>query len=67
MKGEAFGTWDTMGVDVVCLSFSVELFIKNLYHVLTNEAPRGHRISKLFDSLPDDVKKDIFTYPSIAK
>lgn len=62
-----FGTRPAMGVDVVCLAFSVELYIKNLHYVLTNEAPRGHNILALFNDLPEPTQREILSFHSIAK
>ena len=62
-----FGARPAMGIDVVCLAFSVELYIKNLHYVLTNEAPRGHKILALFDDLPEPTQREILSYGSIAK
>ena len=62
-----FGTRAAMGVDVVCLAFSVELYIKNLHYVITSEAPRGHNILALFEDLPEATQQEIFIHHSIAK
>ncbi|HSD97097.1 MAG TPA: hypothetical protein VLB06_08140 [Sulfuricaulis sp.] len=45
---KAFGARPTMGVDIVCLAFSVELYVKDLHYAITHEAPRGHHILTLF-------------------
>ena len=42
------GTRPTTGVDIVCLAFSVELYIKDLHYAIKSETPRGHNILKLF-------------------
>ena len=57
----------TMGVEIVCLAFSVELYIKNVHYVANSEAPRGHDILKLFEDLPDQVQREIYTHPAIAE
>ena len=64
---KAFGTRPTMSVAIVCLAFSVELYIKYLHYKITKESPRGHDILKLFLNLPESVQQRIFTYHSIAK
>lgn len=66
-EAKIFGVRPAMGIDVVCLAFSVELYIKNLHYVLTNEAPRGHNILALFEKLPEPTQREILFYHSIAK
>lgn len=56
-----------MGVDIVCLAFSVELYIKDLHHVVNGKTPRGHNILKLFEKLPEKIQQEIFTYDSISQ
>ena len=62
----AFAALPAMGVDIVCLAFSAELYIKNLHYVITRETPRGHNIVKLFMSLSDEIQHEIYSHPSIA-
>ena len=62
----ALGIGPTMGVEVVCLAFSVELYIKDVHHAINGKKVRGHDILKLFEKLPDKVQQDIFTYRAIA-
>ena len=62
-----FGARPTMGVEIVCLAFSVELYIKNLHFAITSEAPRAHNILALFKGLPERTQQEVFTYHSIAK
>lgn len=64
---KAFGTLPTMGVDIVCLAFSVELYIKDLHYAITQKAPRGHNILTLFRKLPERAQQQIFKYPSVSK
>lgn len=64
------GTIPAMGVDVVCLAFSVELYIKDIYCVLNIELPRGkdgHDILKLFEKLPEPIRQRIFVHDSISQ
>jgi HEPN domain len=63
---KAFGARPTMGVEIVCLAFSVELYIKYLHYVIKHETPRGHNILKLFRDLPKQTQQKIFSHPSIA-
>ena len=41
------GTRITGSVEIVCLAFSVELYIKDLHYAINGEAPRGHNILEL--------------------
>ena len=63
---KAFGARPTMGVEIVCLAFSVELYIKYLHYVIKHETPRGHNILTLFRDLPKQTQQKIFSHPSIA-
>ena len=60
------GTRPTLGVNIVCLALAVELYIKDLHFAWCGEAPRGHDILRLFESLPDNIKQKIFSHDSIA-
>ncbi|AXO13789.1 hypothetical protein [Thalassospira indica] len=46
-------------VDFVCLAFSVELYLKALHEVV-GEKVSGHEIEKLFNTLPQAVREQIF-------
>lgn len=61
------GTRMTGGVEVVCLAFSVELYIKDLYSVIEGKVPRGHNIFKLFEKLPEKIQQEIFSHDSISQ
>ena len=63
---KVLGVRPTMGVDIVCLAFSVELYIKDVHLALTGKKIRGHDILKLFEKLPDNVQREIFSHRSIA-
>ncbi|HTE39783.1 MAG TPA: hypothetical protein VK629_03080, partial [Steroidobacteraceae bacterium] len=52
VDSKAFGALPAMGPSVVCLAFSVELYVKDLHFALNNKAPRGHSILKLYAKLP---------------
>ena len=65
--GKILGTLSTMGVEIVCLAFSVELYIKDLHCAIKGKAPRGHNILKLFEKLPEQIQQDIFAYDSISQ
>lgn len=62
-----FGRLPTMAVEIVCLSFSVELYVKYLYYVTTGKAPRGHNILVLFNKLSERIQQKIFSHPSVSK
>ncbi len=64
---KVFGALPTMGVEVVCLAFSVELHIKALHYAILGKTPRGHNILKLFKRLPEWAQQEIFHHRSIAK
>jgi hypothetical protein len=60
----------TLGPAVVNLAFAVELYIKELHHVLNKKPPRGkdgHNILKLFEGLPPDVRQQIFAHDSFSQ
>lgn len=63
---KAFGTRPAMGADIVCLAFSVELYVKDLHYAITHEAPRGHDILALFKNLPERTQQQVFCHPSVA-
>ncbi|WP_158278665.1 HEPN domain-containing protein [Rhodohalobacter mucosus] len=62
-----FGHYPTMGVEIVCLSFSVELYIKSLHYVVSQDVPRGHNILSLFRKLPNHIQEELFCNPSVEK
>ena len=64
---EILGTRPVMGVEIVCLAFSVELYIKDLHYAIKGKAPRGHNILKLFKKLPEEIQQEIFSYDSISQ
>jgi HEPN domain-containing protein len=57
----------TVGVEIVCLAFSVELYIKDLHFAIKGEALRGHDIRKLFEALPEQIRQEIFAHDSISQ
>ena len=61
------GTRITGHVDIVCLAFSIELYLKELYSVVQVESPRKHDILVLFENLPKQIKKKIFSHDSISQ
>lgn len=63
----AFGTFPTFSPSIVCLAFSVELYIKELYCALNMPLPRSHKILQLFQGLPPDVQQQIFAHDSISQ
>ncbi len=72
----AYKTLEKNGVagapGVVCLAFSLELYIKDIYYALKteNKFPRGrdgHNILKLYKKLPRHIKREIFFHPSIIR
>lgn len=64
---KALGTHPTMGVEIVCLAFSVELYIKDLHYALKEKAPHGHNILELFEKLPEKIRQEVFDYDSISQ
>lgn len=66
-KNQFFGRYPTMGIEVVCLSFSVELYIKCLHYMISQEIPRGHNILNLFKKLPNQSQQELFNHPAIVK
>ncbi len=56
-----------MGPSIVCLAFSVELYMKDLHFALEGKAPFGHNIYKLFKKLPEPIRQEIFSHPSISQ
>ena len=62
-----FVPFGTVIIKLVCLSFSVELYIKDVHYTLEGKAPRGHDILKLFEKLPDEFQQEIFTYHYISE
>jgi len=60
------GTRPTMGPSIVCLAFSVELHIKYLHYLISKKPPRGHNILKLFQSLPEEIRKGVFDHTFIS-
>ena len=57
----------TGGVEIVCLAFSLELYIKDLLCVVKGKAPREHSILKLFKKLPEEIELEVFSYDAISK
>lgn len=66
-SGMAFGTRPAMGIDVVCLAFSVELHLKDLHYAVSGKTPRGHNIARLFRTLPETIKEEVVSHHSIAQ
>ncbi len=63
----AFGGYPTLGPSVVCLAFSVELYMKDLHFALKDKAPHVHNILKLYTKLPKQMKREIFAHTSISQ
>ncbi|MDP2205315.1 MAG: hypothetical protein Q8K65_03320, partial [Alphaproteobacteria bacterium] len=62
-------TLAVMGPSIVCLSFSIELYLKEVYRLLNKEPPRGrdgHDILKLFQGLPEDIQQAVFSQDVIT-
>ena len=57
----------TGSVDIVCLAFSVELYLKDLHSLVSEKVPKGHSIIKLYRKLPEDIQKEIFEHNSISQ
>lgn len=56
------GVRQTLRADVVCLAFALELYLKDLYFVVTGEPLIGHKTHELFDKLPEEIQKEIFLH-----
>lgn len=65
-NGKAFGLYPAMGIDIVCLAFSVELHLKELHRVSYGKAPRGHKVAELFEALSESEQKEVISHHSIA-
>lgn len=61
------GTRITGGVEIVCLAFSLELYIKDLLSKAKGKAPREHSILKLFNKLPENIRQEIFAHDSMSQ
>ena len=57
-----FGVRQTLRTDVVCLAFSLELFLKDLYFVVHGETLSGHKAHELFAQLPKEIQEEIFSH-----
>lgn len=62
-----FGQYPTMGVEVVCLSFSVELYIKCLHYLISQDLLKSHNILTLFRKLPSKIQEELYSYPAVEK
>jgi len=56
-----------MCAGVVCLAFSVELYIKDLHFAVTGKTPYGHDILKLYEGLPEEVRQKVFSHETISQ
>jgi len=65
VRPDILGIRPTMGIEIVCLAFSIELYIKDVHLAVAGEAPRGHDILSLFEQLPEQVQQEVFHHPSI--
>lgn len=53
----------TLSAAIVCLAFSVELYIKDIYFASDMKLPRGrdgHNILKLYEGLPELIRQEVF-------
>lgn len=67
VSNAVFGGVSAMSPSIVCLAFSVELYMKDLHVLLTGKAPRGHNILKLYKKLPKPIRREIFAHESISQ
>lgn len=58
-SGKNSGARQTLRADVVCLAFSLELFLKDLHFALNRGKVGGHRIIELFNELPEEIQLEI--------
>lgn len=65
--GRAFGIRPAMGVDIVCLAFSVELHLKELHRVSYDKVPRGHKIIEIFKALSESEQEEVVSHHPIAQ
>lgn len=63
----AYGSAPASGVNIVCLAFSIELYIKELHFKVKDKVPKGHNILKLYEELPEDIRQEIFTHKEISQ
>lgn len=56
------GVRQTLRTDIVCLAFSLELFLKDLHAALGIKPKKEHKILGLFDHLPEKIQEEIFQY-----
>lgn len=66
-RESAYGSLPAMGIDIVCLAFSVELHLKELHRAVSQAPLKEHNISKLFYALPKDVQEEVISHSSIAR
>jgi hypothetical protein len=59
-------TLAVMGPSIVCLAFSIELYIKDIYDAIKAEPIRSHSILKLFENLPENIQVEIFSHGEIG-
>lgn len=59
-------TLAVMGPSIVCLAFSIELYIKDVYDAIKEEPLRSHSILKLFEKLPENIQIEIFSHGEIG-
>jgi hypothetical protein len=52
----------TLRTDIVCLAFSLELFLKDLYFVVHGKTLTGHKAHDLFAQLPEKIQEEIFSH-----
>ncbi len=57
----------TLAPTIVNLSFALELYLKDIYCALGEKPPKGHKIIKLFEGLPESVRQYIFTHEAISQ
>jgi hypothetical protein len=48
-----------IGPSVVCYAFSIELYLKLLCAITTGQAARGHKLTELFDRLPEATRTEL--------
>jgi hypothetical protein len=67
VKNYGSETLALMGPSVVCLAFAVELYLKDLHHVVNGKARWGHNICKLFEALSEGTRQKVFSHKSISE
>ncbi len=64
---KSFGSRPAMGVGIVCLAFSLELYLKSLHYMISKDKITGHNIKEIFGKFPKEIQQKIFEHPAVSK